>query len=218
MPITSPWSPPIRHPATSLCAQIWSANLLLNLPAGPAAAAGPAGAAGAAGAPTLRAAAPLVAAPAPSGASLPAAAKGDRGDPAEARMALKSPRAVQSSSGWEGLWPPAAAPEPPTILTVLGVACQLPFYFRGAAHSECVTVSPSQPGKYCLDIEGDIGRCSDGLTTQFANFSRWIDQWAGNPQVRGLSAHHAQPRMLLCTTCSKHGGNERLLALLIRRN
>ena len=181
-PFLFPDHQPVRDPAQAR-AQIWSANLLLNLPAATAAAA-PAVAAAA------TAAAPLGAAPAPFGASLPSAEKRDQEDPGEARMALRSPRSVQSGTGWAGLWPPAAAPEPATILTVMGIACQLPFYFRGAAHSECVAVSPTQPGKYCLDIEGDIGRCSDGLTTQFANFSRWVDQWAGNPQVRGLVAHH----------------------------
>ena len=121
---------------------------------------------------------------------------------------------MQSGSGWAGMWPPAAAPEPPTILTVMGIACQLPFYFRGAAHSECVSVSPTQPGKYCLDIEGDIGRCSDGLTTQFANFSRWVDQWAGNPQVRGLVTHDpsdAHAAFNEMTTWATHGAVGMLL-------
>ncbi len=131
--------------------------------------------------PAAPAAAPAsshAAASAPAGSALPAARNAYRYPDSGTEPAVRTP--VERK---RGAWAPAPAPQPPTILTVMGVACQLPFYFRGAARTDCVTVSPSQPGKYCLDVEGDIGRCSDGLTSQYANFSRWVDQWAGNPQA-----------------------------------
>jgi len=152
--------------------QVYSASLLLGVPAAPAAA--PAGALAAASAP----AGALAAASAPAGSGLPAASAPAIGPH------QRYPSAAGRAGGARLGASPAAAPAPGTILTVMGVACQLPFYFRGAAHSQCVTVSPDQPGTYCLDVEGDIGRCSAGLTRQYANFSRWVDQWADNAQVR----------------------------------
>jgi len=151
--------------------QVYSASLLLGVPAAPAAA--PAGV--------------LAAASAPAGSGLPAAS-------APAAAPYQRYPSPAGRAGGARLGAPAAAPAPGTILTVMGVACQLPFYFRGAAHSQCVTVSPDQPGTYCLDVEGDIGRCSAGLTRQYANFSRWVDQWADNPQVRPRPAAGRPPR------------------------
>ncbi len=97
--------------------QVYSASLLLGVPAAPAAA--PAGA--------------LAAASAPAGSGLPAASAPATGP------YQRYPSAAGRAGGARLGASPAAAPAPGTILTVMGVACQLPFYFRGAATSRART-------------------------------------------------------------------------------